>query len=108
MTRCTDLQPSASALSTAALSSTAPPPRHPPSAVMTSFAPASSIRSFTAFAENPPNTTECTAPMRASLHRDNGLGDQRHVNDHAIATPYSLRLERIGELTHVPMELCVG
>jgi hypothetical protein len=48
------------------------------------------------------------ADARASLHRDNGLGDQRHVNDHAIATPYTLRLERIGELTHVLMELCVG
>ena len=41
------------------------PPRQPPSAVMTSLAPASSMRSLTAFAENPPNTTEWIAPMRA-------------------------------------------
>ena len=41
------------------------PRRKPPSAVIRTTAPASLIRSRSASAENPPNTTECTAPMRA-------------------------------------------
>ncbi len=41
------------------------PLRQPASAVSSTFAPASFIRSRSASAEKPPNTTECTAPMRA-------------------------------------------
>ena len=41
------------------------PPRQPPSAVMTTRAPASSMRSRSDIAEKPPNTTEWIAPMRA-------------------------------------------
>ena len=41
------------------------PRRHPPSAVMMHLLLASLLRSATASAENPPNTTECMAPMRA-------------------------------------------
>jgi hypothetical protein len=41
------------------------PPRQPPSAVMSSTAPASSMRSLSDSAEKPPNTTEWMAPMRA-------------------------------------------
>ena len=48
-----------------AFSGTTAPLRQPPSAVMTTFAPASFIRSRSASAEKPPNTTECTAPIRA-------------------------------------------
>ena len=58
-------QPSSSALSVAALSSTTLPPRQPPSAVITKRAPASSMRSRSDSAEKPPNTTEWMAPMRA-------------------------------------------
>ncbi len=58
-------QAPSSALSTAALSSTMPPPRRPPSAVISRRAPASSTRSRIEVKEKPPNTTECTAPMRA-------------------------------------------
>ncbi len=54
-----------SASSTAGLSAISLPPRNWPSAVMTSLAPASAMRSFTLFAEKPPNTTEWIAPMRA-------------------------------------------
>ena len=43
---------------------TTAPRRKPPSAVMTSFACESKMRSATDWALNPPNTTECTAPMR--------------------------------------------
>ncbi len=56
---------SGSAWSTLAFSGTAAPLRQPPSQVMTTFAPASFIRSRSASAEKPPNTTECTAPIRA-------------------------------------------
>ena len=37
----------------------------PQLAVRTSFGSASSMRVASSFAANPPNTTECTAPMRA-------------------------------------------
>ena len=39
-------------------------------------------------AAKPPNTTECTAPIRAhaSIAID-GLGDHRHVDDHPVARP---------------------
>jgi hypothetical protein len=65
MTFATLLPLSARAVSTADLSSTLLPPRQPPSAVITIFALASLIRSRSEFAEKPPNTTECVAPMRA-------------------------------------------
>ena len=62
----TELVPgSASAASTFALSGTFLPPRRPSSAVMTSLLPQSPTRSAIEFGANPPNTTMCTAPMRA-------------------------------------------
>jgi hypothetical protein len=51
-------------LSTLSLSGTICPRRQLPSAVITSLAPASTIRSRSASAENPPNTTVCGAPIR--------------------------------------------
>ena len=53
------------ASSTATLRPKALPFRKPPSAVITKLADASSIRLRSDSAENPPNTTECGAPMRA-------------------------------------------
>ena len=47
------------------LSGTARPPRGPSSAVTTTRQSESRIRSRSASGENPPNTTECTAPIRA-------------------------------------------
>ena len=41
------------------------PPRTPSSAVMTNLDSASSMRPARLSGEKPPNTTECTAPMRA-------------------------------------------
>ena len=55
----------ARASSTAGLSAAGLPRRQPPSAVMTSLASASLMRSLSASAENPPNTTVCGAPSRA-------------------------------------------
>jgi hypothetical protein len=52
------------ATSTLPLRPTPWPRRHPPSAVITTRASASRIRSRRASEENPPNTTEWTAPMR--------------------------------------------
>ena len=46
------------------------------------------MRSLTALAEKPPNTTECTAPMRAqACMAITASGIKRHVNDHAVAAP---------------------
>ena len=56
---------SASATSAFAFSGTIAPRRHPPSAVMSTLASASLMRSDSESGENPPNTTECGAPMRA-------------------------------------------
>ena len=51
-------QPCDSALSAASLSSMILPARQPPSAVTSTVACASSMRSLSDIAENPPNTTE--------------------------------------------------
>ena len=54
-----------SALSTLAFSGTILPPRRPSLAVITTLDPQSSMRPARLSGEKPPNTTECTAPMRA-------------------------------------------
>lgn len=54
-----------SAASTFALSGIFLPPRRPSSAVMISLLWQSITRSAMELAAKPPNTTECTAPMRA-------------------------------------------
>ncbi len=54
-----------SASSANVLSGTSAPRRNPPSAVTRTVARASLMRSRSDSAENPPNTTLCTAPMRA-------------------------------------------
>ena len=56
---------SLSAASTLAFNGTVRPPRRPSSAVMMSLLPLSATRSAIESGEKPPNTTECTAPMRA-------------------------------------------
>ena len=53
------------ASSTAGLSAAGAPRRYPPSAVITTRASQSRIRSDRAVAEKPPNTTVCGAPRRA-------------------------------------------
>ena len=57
--------PSASASSTITLRGKDLPPRNCSSAVITAHAPTSTIRSCKDLAENPPNTTEWIAPIRA-------------------------------------------
>ena len=54
-----------SASSTAGFSADGAPRRYPPSAVMTTRASQSMIRSDSAVEEKPPNTTVCGAPSRA-------------------------------------------
>ena len=58
------------ASSTADLRPKALPFRKPPSAVITKLAEASSMRLRSDSAENPPNTTECGAPIRAQANID--------------------------------------
>jgi hypothetical protein len=53
------------ASSTVRLSGMVLPPRRPSSAVITALQRASLMRSRRLSAENPANTTLCTAPMRA-------------------------------------------
>ena len=57
--------PKDKASSTMDLSGSNLPPRTWLSAVITATAPVSSMRSRSDWAENPPNTTEWVAPMRA-------------------------------------------
>jgi hypothetical protein len=56
---------SSSAASTFAFNGIRLPPRRPSSAVITTLEPQSAMRPASDSAEKPPNTTECTAPMRA-------------------------------------------
>ena len=56
---------SSSARSTLALSGIVRPPRRPSSAVITRRESQSRMRPAMDSGEKPPNTTECTAPMRA-------------------------------------------
>ena len=53
------------ASSAASLTGTAFPRRNWPSEVTSTFAPVSSTRNCSASALKPPNTRECTAPIRA-------------------------------------------
>ena len=55
----------ASAASALTLSGTLRPPRRPSSAVIRNFDLQSVMRPASKSGENPPNTIECTAPMRA-------------------------------------------
>ena len=48
------------------------PRRHAPSHVISTLHAASSMRSASAVDENPPNTTECAAPMR--VHASIAIG----------------------------------
>ncbi len=63
---------SATARSACSFSRTTEPRRQPPSAVITTDAWASSMRSRRASGEKPPNTTEWTAPMRAQASMATG------------------------------------
>ncbi len=62
----------ASATSVLALRGTTEPRRQAPSWVITTLASASMIRSARASEEKPPNTTLCTAPMRAQASMATG------------------------------------
>ena len=62
---CSRCGRSRAASSAADFTSTAVPRRNWPSEVTSSFARVSSSRKRTASALNPPNTSECTAPIRA-------------------------------------------
>ncbi len=64
-TTCSIVGVPATAASAFAFNGTTCPRRYEPSIVTSTLASASLIRSFSASAENPPNTTECGAPSRA-------------------------------------------
>ncbi len=60
---------SATAASAYSFSGKAAPLRHDPSQVISALHSASWIRSLSASELNPPNTTECGAPIRAHARR---------------------------------------
>jgi hypothetical protein len=64
-TQCSTEGQCASASSVFALSGILRPPRRPSSAVMTQLESQSRMRLARESGEKPPNTTECTAPIRA-------------------------------------------
>ena len=87
-----------SASSATCLSGTICPRRYPPSAVTSSRACASLMRSRSDFgAETAEDDAVNGADARAGEHRDRELGHERHVNRHAIALPDAERLEDVGE-----------
>jgi hypothetical protein len=66
----------------------------PASAVTITFGLASSMRVASELEAKPPNTTEWMAPMRAQASMANsGLGDHRHVDQHAVALADAQRLQ---------------
>ena len=81
-----DARAFASAASTAGLSGNTLPLRQPPSAVMTSFASASSMRAAQALgAEAAEDDRVHGAEARDGEHGDDGLGDHRQVDRDAVA-----------------------
>jgi hypothetical protein len=59
--------------------------------------------------EKPPNTTVCGAPMPgAGQHRDDGLGDHRHVDRDPVAGLDAELGQRVGGLADLVLELGVG
>ncbi len=58
---------------------------------------------------NPPNTTECTAPSaRAGQHRDDGLGNHRHVDHDPVAGRDAEAAQRAREPRHLVAQPRVG
>ena len=85
------------------------PPRQPPSAVMSSAAPASSMRSLQRQRrETAEHHRVDRADARAGVHRDDGFRRHRHVDDDAVARLHAVREQRIGEAAHVGVQLAVG
>ncbi len=109
MTFCTVRQPSASALSTAALSSTAWPPRQPPSAVMTSVAPRVLDAVLHGVGGESAEYHRMDGPdAGAGLHGDHGLGYERQVDDDPVAAANAQRLQRVREAAHLAVQFGVG
>ncbi len=97
------------ASSTAGLSGETAPRRHPPSAVTTSFAPASSMRGAEALrAEAAEDDGVHRADAGDGEHRDDGLGDERHVDDHAVALLDAEVGQHVRGAVHLGGELRVG
>ena len=73
------------------------------------FGVASSMRVASSLAAKPPNTTECTAPMRAQAeHGDQRLRHHRHVDDDAVALADAGLDERAGELRDLVAQGAIG
>ena len=99
----------ARASSTAGLSAAGLPRRQPPSAVMTSFASASLMRSGERLGGEPAEDDRVRgADPGAGEHRDRQLRDHRHVDRDAVAGPDAELLERVGRLLDLAQEVRVG
>ena len=99
----------ARALSTFCFSATGLPPRTPSSAVIMVRQSASRMRSRRASGEKPPNTTECTAPIRrAGQHGVGRFGDHRHVDTHAITFVHTTAFQDVGQAADVLVQLTVS
>jgi hypothetical protein len=67
------------------------------------------MRSCSDFAEKPPNTTECVAPIRAhACIAATPLDRHRHVDDDAVALLHAERLESVGEPAHALVKIAIG
>ena len=101
--------PIANASSTTGLSGISLPPRNWPSAVMTSVAPASMIRSCRLLAEKAAEHDRVSGSnARAGLHRNHDLDRHRHVDQDAVAFLDAVVLQRIRELADFLVQVAVG
>ncbi len=67
------------------------------------------MRSISACAENPPNTTVCGgADARAGQHRDRQLGNHAHVDGDAIALFDAQRLQHVRAFGDFAQQLLIG
>ena len=73
------------------------------------FRRASSMRARSAAAEKPREDHAVhDAQPRARQHRDDGLGDHRHVDGHPVAGGEAERGQCVGGLAHLVLELGIG
>ena len=99
----------ATASSTAGLRAAGLPRRQPPSAVMTSLAWASLIRSASASAREAAEDDRVRrADPGAGEHRDRQLGDHRHVDGDPVAGLDAELEQRVGRLADLALEVGVG
>ena len=105
---CSIVEVLATATSAAGFNSAGLPRRQPPSAVTRTLQSESLMRSASASAENPPNTTECTAPIRAQASIEMGSSGSSGGRSPPGLPCYPQVAEHVGDLCDLVAQRRVG